>query len=441
MKANISEGVAPLPPEARVKEIPYSVVWHLLNAKIHRHYRGSDSVALELDGDFRVMHADDYKTVRDIAMDIAGKLDIQLVSPRQWMVAHQMAQQRLEGRGDERRGKRGVVMLKDKGGAGYWRMVLPAKHMEGGDFWVDITASEMKFEHLLEYDSVFVQRIHDWESYYILEKLKKAGKRIVYDLDDDLFNITPDNPAFHVIGRDQQLAAVACMKLADCVTTTTGELQNRIAQVLDGQYPTIIPNALDPADNWLPTEETGSPDGNLRLFWQGSSTHEEDWGECIEAVDVVMKQHTNLRLVILGYLPIVVQERIGKAHWRGKVEHLGFSSTETYFELIKHVRAEAGLAPLRSTTFNGAKSPIKFVECSVIGMPTVASNTLPYSGVIEDGEDGFLCSTADEWIVALNTCLEKADVRKGLVAKAREKVDYAFDIKKVAQEWKSVLLP
>jgi len=440
MKRTVSEGCAPLPPEARANEVPYLVVWHLLNAKIHRKYRGSDSVGLELDGEFRVMHKDDYEVVRKIAIQIAGKIDVQLVSPKQWMLVHRMAQQALARHDDEREKKRGVVMLKDKSGAGYWRMVLPSKYMEGEGFWIDITASEMKFEHLLEYDTVFVQRVHDWESYYTLEKLQKAGKRVVYDLDDDLFSITPDNPAFHVIGRDHQLAAVQCIKLADCVTTTTAELANRIAQVSEKEA-VVIPNALDSEDGWPPTEQTGSPDGNLRLFWQGSATHEEDWHECIEAVDVMMAEHDNLRLVLLGYLPKVVQERLSKPHWRNRVEYMGFTATETYFELIKHVRAEAGLAPLRRTTFNAAKSPIKFVECSVIGMPTVASDTLPYSGVIEEGEDGWLCSTTDDWVRALQWCLAKAECRREMVAKARAKVDDCFNIRKAADLWKKVLLP
>jgi glycosyltransferase involved in cell wall biosynthesis len=301
----------------------------------------------------------------------------------------------------------------------------------------------MKFEELLEYDTIYVQRLHSWESYYVLKNLKKAGRRIVYDMDDDIFSLTPDNPAFHVISRDNQQAAVACMNLADVVTTTTQVLANRLVQVLEQDVEmVVIPNALDTDDGWFPTERTGSLDGNKRIFWQGSATHGKDWEVCIEAIDRLMQEHFNVHLIILGFLPPVVIERLGLQHWSKRVQHLGFNDSETYFKLIHHIKADVGIAPLAPQGFNEAKSPIKWLEYTCIGMPTVASDMEPYSSVIEDGVTGYLVPPdTDAWYGRLKECLEKPVEHKQLIVDARKEAKEYFDIKTVASVWNAVLLP
>ena len=81
------------------------------------------------------------------------------------------------------------------------------------DAYFDVTAAGVNCSDLREYETVFVQRIHDWDSYYMLERLKSSGKRIVYDMDDDVFHLDKENPAVRILGRDELMAAAACMRL------------------------------------------------------------------------------------------------------------------------------------------------------------------------------------------------------------------------------------
>jgi glycosyltransferase involved in cell wall biosynthesis len=313
--------------------------------------------------------------------------------------------------------------------------------MDHEGIYIDITATGVKFESLLEYGTIYVQRIHDWESYYLLERLKKAGKRIVYDIDDDIFNIEKDNPASRLIGRDEQMAAVACMKLADEVTTSTAKLQWVIRNATEGVEATIIPNAIDVTDKWVPTPLTGSQDEFQRIFWQGGESHGEDWNECVDAVDAVLSERTNVRLVILGFMPPVLYKYIRKPSWVGKVEFLEFRDPETYFQMMKFVRAEVGLAPLKNNLFNQSKSELKFVEYAAMGIPTVGSTVEPYENVIEHGENGFLVTVPADWYKAIVTCLDDKQKRISVVAKARKTIHSDYNLKKMAEVWRTVLLP
>jgi len=426
----------------RKKLLPTIISRIVMGARMMHPWNGrNDIVQVEDEYGSTRLSLSDFTVAKEVADKIVRELGLKRMVPaHQVLVIRDLAQDILERMTDERAGKRGIVMLKDKGGCGYWRMVLPSRYMNLDGIYIDVTGGVVDFSNLLEYDTIFVQREHNWESFGVLERLKSAGKRIIYDIDDDLFSIPEGNPASKMMGRGEQMAAVECMKLADVVTTSTEVLKDRLTQILEGRVPVVVPNALDVDEAWQPTPLIGSPDGWRRIFWQGSNTHDEDWNECFEAVDHVMQIHEDVRMVILGYLPSMVQRSVSQSHWRNRIEFLGPVEPEAYFRLIKHIRAEVGLAPLGSNWFNKAKSNIKWIENTMIGMPTVASDIRPYSDEITSGETGFVCSTRAEWIDAIEKCLNDERLRKTMVEKARKKIRDEFNIKNVSQVWRKILI-
>ena len=433
--------IQPLSVNARKRELPAVITRMVLGARVVNPWHGQeDAYSIEDVVEKRQLWKDDFIVAESVAKRIIIELSLnRIISAHEVLNIRERAQEIIESMTDDRAGKTGILMLKDQGGCGYWRAAMPARYMDTSDLYIDITSGKVDFGHLLDYKTVFVQRIHDWESVEVLRRLKKLGKKIVYDIDDDLFSIPEGNPARNSIGRNEHMAALECMRIADVVTTTTRALQERLTYMLDGIVPVIVPNAYDFDSSWLPTEQTGSPDGYKRIFWQGSNTHDLDWSECFEAVDIVMSKYDNLRMVVLGFLPSLIQKNLKSKQWNGKVEYMGPLEPEAYFQLIHHVRAEVGLAPVLQNAFNESKSPIKFMENAMIGMPTVASNVRAYSDYIKNGEDGFLCKGTEEWVKAIELCLNDKSERLRILENAREKVRRDFDIKKVAKRWKDIL--
>lgn len=437
-----SDIVPVFPIETRKRHLPTIITRIVMGARVINPWRGrKDIVVIEDVYGSTKISMPDFSVAKGVAEKIAKELGLQRMVPsHQVLVIRDRAQNIMESMEDERAGKRGIIMLKDQGGCGYWRMVLPARHMDTSGIYVDVTGGSVDFDHMLEYETVYVQRVNNWDSFYVIEKLKKAGKRVVYDIDDDIFCIPEENPAHKAYGRGELMAAVECMKLADVVTTSTSVIRERLLRLLSGGNVVVIPNSIDPDDGWLPTPLTGSPDKWKRIFWQGSSTHDLDWKECFEAVETVMKKRTDVRLVLLGFLPTEVKKRLSDPAWKDRVEYLGPMDPEAYFRLIKHIRAEVGLAPVKKNSFNEAKSSIKWIENSMIGMPTVASDVRAYSDVVEHGENAFLCSTPEEWLDAIEKCLEDGDMRKRMVENSRRVVRSDFNIKTAAEQWKKVLV-
>lgn len=439
----------PLSPRSRKIHLPYHVVRILTGGNPITPYKGDgDVVAINWCGEDYILNKKDF----DFVMKISNEMFEEFILPERDMgkifsidyvlKLHNYAARRIAMNCDENgdRKKLGILMLRDNSGSGWWRMTNPAKYLDLEGYFVDVINYGLSFERCLDYEIIYVQRTHSWNEYHLLTRLKEAGKKIVYDLDDDLFSIPPSNPASNYIGIDEQLAARACMNIADVITTTTEVLRGRIEEEVGVEKDIrIIPNSLDSDDGWNSLNEIGSPDGNLRLFWQGGESHSEDWHECISAIDAMMQKYPNLILMVLGYLPPVLMERSKLPLYKGRIQYMGFSNAESYFELIKHIRADVGIAPLKDDLFNKSKSPIKYIEYSLIGIPTIASNVSPYSSVIEDGLNGYLCSEND-WEQKLDELLSDADLRKSFVLNARDLVDDSFNIYDVIEDLEEALV-
>jgi glycosyltransferase involved in cell wall biosynthesis len=437
-----SDVIPILPVKIRKKVLATVATRIVIGARVSAFRKRDDTVVIEDVYGSTKMNVIDFNIAKEVAEKIVKELGLQRMVPtHQILVIRNRAQDIMESYEDEREGKRGIVMLRDSGGCGYWRMSLPSRYLDMESIYVDVTGGAVDFDHLLEYDIIFVQRVHNWDSMAVLERLKAGGKRIVYDLDDDIFNVPKSNPAHGSFGYNEQTAAVECMKLADVVTVSTKVLQERLKVILGGKVPVVVPNAIDPYEGWVPTEKIGSPDGLKRIFWQGSNTHDEDWNECFEAVQHVMKTRDDVRLVILGFMPSKVREGLEtEGCWKNRVEFQDPMAPEAYFRMIKHIRADVGLAPLTMNYFNDGKSNIKWMENTMIGMPTVASNVGPYAATITHGINGFLCRSKDDWFGSISRCLDNAEDSRKIVHWARKKVIDEFNIKTVAQQWRKVLL-
>ena len=70
--------------------------------------------------------------------------------------------------------------------------------------------------------------------------------------------------------------------------------------------------------------------------------------------------------------------------------------------------------------FNRAKSENKWVEASLVKVPTVASNVGAFASEVVDGETGILCSTTEQWYDALINLMDDATRRRVLAEKAYE---------------------
>lgn len=241
------------------------------------------------------------------------------------------------------------------------------------------------------------------------QRLAAAGRALVYEIDDDLFNVDHTNRAAHQVFGDPEIQARirANAAAASLVTVTTEPL----AEVMRQHNPNVVvlPNCV-PESLLVHRRHRRE---RLTLGWAGSATHEMDLAEIAAPLRQYLDRNPHVALHMMG---------VDYAEWMslplGQVRVTPWiSSVETYLMMVDF---DVALAPLRAHVFNRAKSSLRVLEASALGIPVVASDYGPYAEFVRDGETGFLVRRDHEWGQRLRELDRDDAMREEMGVKARE---------------------
>ncbi|QWS34189.1 glycosyltransferase [Curtobacterium aetherium] len=239
------------------------------------------------------------------------------------------------------------------------------------------------------------------------------GTRIVAEVDDDFF--TPEARARLAQAEydaDRLAAVDRLVRGADAVVVATEPLRAVLAA--EGVDAVVVPNGVQP-EPWPTRPARPDPTGDRRVLYMGSATHGGDL-DLLRPVfdDFVTADGRRVRLEVVGVTGDDDDWFDRLALPEDAVHHPDFVA----FLRERADRWSAGVAPLTGERFNDAKSDLKFLEYTMLGLPFVGSDRPSYAGVA--GAGGLL--VGDEpaaWRTALETAFREADDR---VARARRTV-------------------
>ena len=294
----------------------------------------------------------------------------------------------------------------------------------------------------------------------MIREMKRLGKYVVYDLDDNMFGVSPFSPHWKDFGimpvnmdhpelgtipmyvdgqngydvkRNRRLreSFIKVMRLTDCMTVTTPTLQKLYSRFHDNVQ--IVPNAID-FGHWKPLDVTHNS-GKVRVLYTGAANHKEDW-EFVKPVLVdLQKKYDNWTLVFLG---MDWHNHGGGDLDHSRIEWHGWTDIEAYPFAMKSLCCDIGIAPISKIEFNECRSSIKWLEYSALKMATVATNYGPYARDCVDGDTALLVEERKEWYGALSRLLEDAEARKGLGERSYRKAKRLYDLDTMVDKWMDV---
>ncbi|UGX87574.1 glycosyltransferase [Phyllobacterium meliloti] len=212
--------------------------------------------------------------------------------------------------------------------------------------------------------------------------------------------------------------------IADMMAKTTGKSVHVIENAIDTDTLKVarrirrsIRASADNAANQYVTIVYGS----------GSKAHDADFMEASAAIYNILQKRENVRLWIAGELNI--DASFGE--FADRVQRFPSTTFDTYLETI--AKADISIAPLEPTVFNDAKSNIKFLEASILGLPSVCSPRETFQAAISDGNNGFLASTATQWEEKLLALIDNPDLRKKMAKGAHKSACRNYSLGKIAK--------
>jgi glycosyltransferase involved in cell wall biosynthesis len=301
-------------------------------------------------------------------------------------------------------------------------------HKESEDRWGP------KVENLDGMDVLVIQRaaITSFEAW--ITAAKKAGIPVVYETDDDLFNIAKHNPVYDIWHKQRHLTR-KLMERCDHIVVSTPPLKEAI-----GRHTDVPPDRITIGFNHLHPDIWGTealaeaepvPNGEyLYIGWQGSTTHDVDFQLAAPALGRVCEDFPQVRLRFFGHVPKTIHGHVPpkRFEWAKPV------TFGDYPRNLRRLNFDIGIAPVTESKFNQSKSNLKFLEYAALKVPTVASKVWPYARTIKPST-GFVAATTEDWYEALATLIQQPALRATLGQAAYDDVWANWGHTTRAQPW------
>lgn len=308
-------------------------------------------------------------------------------------------------------------------GSGFWRVRIPFGALNQHEHHCICSTREVNDEEMAWADTVVFKNVIDQmgiASALAMRELK--GTKLVMDIDDDL-EVGDDHPLKKMYTQDEtKFTQQQTAKVVDCITCTTPYLAEKLKKY--NKNVLVIPNCYEP--NWFNVKPR-KHDGPLRIGWAGGSTHEKDL-EMMSRVIGTLKEKYRVEVIVRGDTRI-------KKMWGNDVEYFPTVPIEYYPEALASMAIDIGICPLTETEFNKCKSPIKFIEYSLLGIPSVCSPTVYGSFPITR-----VAHTEADWIRELARLIENPALRKQQGLTAKTFVEENFNINLHWKEWEAALV-
>ena len=251
-----------------------------------------------------------------------------------------------------------------------------------------------------------------------IEYAKKLNKRVFFDIDDLIIdtkyiNLLPhwnNLTSFEREEYDNYVNLIGkTLKLCEGAITTNSiiekELKNYVPEVFINHNianEEMFQLSLDAIDR---KSKKKKKDEIIIGYFSGSISHSSDFIFILPAITKIMKEFNYVKLMIVGQLKLSDDFK----NISSKIIIHPFVDWRMLPELIANV--DINIAPFEENIYNEAKSEIKWLEASLVKVPTITNNIGSFKANIINGKTGLLCSSIEDWYNALKKLIMDAKLK------------------------------
>jgi glycosyltransferase involved in cell wall biosynthesis len=280
----------------------------------------------------------------------------------------------------------------------------------------------------------------------LIHEAKRLNVRTLWEVDDLIFDRevlinskTLSQLSSDVLGPLIDGAALYREAMLACdegIASTSGLADAMLAAGVP--VVSIVENALDQqtlkaAENHL-SHRRIADDWVRIVYGSGTNTHNVDFAEAADAILDIMNEFPQVKFRLIGLLELPE----GFKRFRSRIERIAFCEYEEYLGYLSE--CDISIAPLENYIFNEAKSNIKFLEASIVKVPSVCSPRSGFTSIIIDGENGLLAEKFTDWKLALGRLVECPALRNSLAESAYKTVLDQYNPVNIAQAQLAPLL-
>ena len=306
---------------------------------------------------------------------------------------------------------------------------------------------ENKTRAVQEADIVVFHRPETPDKLKMARLLKGIGKKIVFDNDDTykddggfIFNEFMNKERLEKGLKTLNESIDSFIKIADLVTCSTSFLAEEYKKINDNVV--VLPNYIDPF--YFPEPIRNETD-IVRIGITGSVAITSDM-EVLKPIVEHYNKDKRVQIVLLS-MPPNKEDKITRElysdeykFWESvNVEWQPFVPAEEYYEKLNDLKLDMVIIPRYDNYFNRCKSNLKFLENSMLEIPSICQSfptkDSPYEQNPEDSKYMLLATDFNSWIEQIEKLINDKELRRELGRKAKEYVETNYNIEDNAHKW------
>lgn len=269
-------------------------------------------------------------------------------------------------------------------------------------------------------DAFIFHRIIKPDFFEYISAIMDSESKVAWQLDDDIWNIPDEYPIKkHLEPKDLEIAE-KLKERSDAIITSTKYLADLINKP---QKTFVAPNLVDLSffQQEFRRLKERKP---IRILWCGSKSHSLDLQQIINPVIKLIEKHkSNVHFIFWGHFPAELLDYKDT----GCLSIIPWTEGRLYFDQLRQIEPDIGLAPLSDYKFNYSKSNLKSLEMIMAGAAFIGTNLVTYDW-IEHGRTGLLVEPEDEdsWFESIDQLIQDYDLRVELAKNGQHQVKQKY---------------
>lgn len=309
-----------------------------------------------------------------------------------------------------------------------WRQAGITLHLASR--WDQVTQDELAHCDVVHIQGDFPRLAKSYRQ--IVDQARQLGKPVLYDLDELLLDVPANHPdrQFHY-NSDALFPILQAIVEADAVTVSTPAL-HKIVRPLNPQT-WLLPTCLDDHLWTLKSIDTRHNHLPLTIGWVYDRPDLGDQNGFIAALTSFLHGRGDSALLrVWGCKPPDALLAMPNLDWQADIplDYSQFSAWMSSQDCDLYVTPQSD-----QPIYYRSQSPLRYFEQTACGAPGIYSRTPPYEEVIGHQQTGWLASTRDEWLTALNHLADSAELRRQIVLAAQASISQNWLLSQNAHRW------
>lgn len=266
-----------------------------------------------------------------------------------------------------------------------------------------------------KYDYIFVHREAEFFGPPMFEWIiaKVAGKKIIYDFDDAIWlRNTSESNGF--VGKFKKYDnAIPVCRMAYKVSCGNEYLRKFAAQY--NANACYNPTTID--TEHLHNRVKNQHGDGFVIGWTGTHSTMRYMNDLVPVLERLEQKYQFTFHVIADRAPDF------------KLKSLRFTKWKKETEIEDLLQFNVGVMPLVDDKWAQGKCGFKALQYMALGVPALVSPVGVNTRIVDDGLNGFLCSTPDDWYNALSKLMEDRQLLVTMGANTRRKIEEAYSVK------------